>query len=112
MMGRHWDHISLVLRYSLYLIYHHNKTRECRGGWQIVASNKSSGIIYKAVPVPEQVLKLLTGTISGAFPFVDNKGLLVRDFACFKQCIPRKDTVLFSSVNQFSSVQFNSNNSD
>ena len=32
-----------------------------RGGWQIVTSNKFSGIIYKAVPVPEPVLKLLTG---------------------------------------------------
>ena len=108
--GRHWDHISFVLRCYLYLIYHYNKTRECRGGWQIVTSNKFSGIIYKALPVPEQVLKLLTGTIYSAFPFLDNKGNLVRDFACFKHCMwsVYQEKTQFCSVQRTNSVQFNS----
>lgn len=35
-------------------------------------------------------------------PFVDNKGLLVRDLHV-SNSVSLKDTVLFSSVNQFSS---------
>jgi len=75
-----------------------------RGGWQIVTSNKFSGIIYKAVPVPEPVLKLLTGfkiATSSAFPFVDNKGQLVRDFACFKHCM----WSIYQEKTQFCSLQ-------
>lgn len=84
-----------------------------RGGWQIVTSNKFSGIIYKAVPVPEPVLKLLTGfkiATSSAFPFVDNKGQLVRDLhvsniVCGLYTKKRHSSVHFSEPIQFSSTQ-------